>query len=257
MPSLTPCFFDVFSVPMTNKNISILSWNVRGLGQLQRYEDVLTELIARRPDVVALQETKLEGVDLPKRKTFLPSRLSSFATRPSLGAAGGILTAWDSTTITLSFTFELHHSLTTVLTFNADGGTLSITNVYVPTAHTVKPAFLAELTSLANSIVGSWMLIGDFNLMREPSDKNTSAFNFTETKMFNDAINDDIRLVEIPLVDRSFTWSNKRDTPTLVRLDHCLVNLDWNSVFPNSCLSSLTRIASDHIPLLLASHRLD
>lgn len=60
-------------------------------------------------------------------------------------------------------------------------------------------------------------------------------------------------LIEIPLVDRSFTWSNKRETPTLVRLDRCLVNLDWDSSLPNSCLSSLTRFASDHVPLLLTA----
>jgi exonuclease III len=42
-----------------SKNLSLLSWNVRGLGQERRCQDVLSELIAERPSLVTLQETKL------------------------------------------------------------------------------------------------------------------------------------------------------------------------------------------------------
>jgi hypothetical protein len=35
-------------------------------------------------------------------------------------------------------------------------------------------------------------------------------------------------------------------------LDRCLVNLAWDRVFPNTCLSALTRTASDHVPILLS-----
>jgi hypothetical protein len=65
--------------------------------------------------------------------------------------------------------------------------------------------------------------------------------------MFNDLINL-LELLEIPLVDRAYTWSNKRENPTLVRLDRCFVNLAWDTAFPNTGLSSLTRYASDHAP---------
>lgn len=172
-----------------NKTITVFSWNVRGLGQRQRCDDVLTELIAQRPSIVVLQETKLEDVDPSKRRAFLPSRLSNFATRPSNGASGGILTAWDMSTLTLSSTSELQFSLTMAFTLNADGSALSVTNVYAPTASSEKPAFLEELTMLAASVVGPWMLIGDFNLTRSPVDKNNSAFNFAEANMLNDSIN--------------------------------------------------------------------
>jgi hypothetical protein len=98
------------------------------------------------------------------------------------------------------------------------------------------------------------MVIGDFNLVRAPIDKNFGAFNASEAHMFNDVVNR-IRLIEIPLLDRSYTWSNKRANPTLVRLDRCFVNVDWDSAFPNTSLASLTRTASDHVPLLTASTR--
>ncbi|KAF8762519.1 hypothetical protein HU200_009494 [Digitaria exilis] len=149
---------------------------------------------------------------------FLPSRLTCFATRPSDGAAGGILTAWDARVFSLCSTDEREFSLTVVLTLLSDGASLTITNVYAPTARSEKTSFLAELETIAAMTSGPWMIIGDFNLTRLPTDKNKGPFNHSEAHLFNDTINT-IALLEIPLVDRAFTWSNKRDNPTLVRLD--------------------------------------
>jgi len=56
-------------------------------------------------------------------------------------------------------------------------------------------------------------------------------------------------LIEVPLLDRSFTWSNKRSTPTLERLDRVFINLAWDEKLPNTILSSLTRTTFDHVPL--------
>jgi len=69
---------------------------------------------------------------------------------------------------------------------------------------------------------GPWVVMGDFNLTRDPGDKNNGRFNYTEANEFNELINT-LCLIEIPLTDRAYTWSNKRDEPTLVRLDRCFV----------------------------------
>lgn len=135
---------------------------------------------------------------------------------------------------------------------NTDDSTFSFTNVYAPTASADKPAFLAELVEIAHSLTGGWVLIGDFNLTRDAVDKNTPSFNQGEAHMFNDCINS-LELLEIPLLDRAYTWSSKRESHTLVRLDRCLINLQWDELFPNTSLSSLTRFASDHVPLLLTA----
>jgi hypothetical protein len=101
-------------------------------------------------------------------------------------------------------------------------------------------------------MVGAWVVIGDFNLTRAPEDKNNDSFNSSEAMLFNNTINR-LALVEIHLVDRAYTWSNNRADPTLVRLDRCFVNILWESIFPNTALSSLTRAVSDHVPLLLTA----
>jgi len=124
--------------------------------------------------------------------------------------------------------------------------------VYAPVRRDEKQAFFTELASVAATICGAWIVIGDFNLTRDPADKNNDNFNFAEANNFNDLINA-LCLIEIPLADRAYTWSNNRADTTLVRLDRCFVNVEWDAIFPNTTLSTLTRFCSDHVPLLLTA----
>lgn len=245
-----PCVLGVIFVFKITHNLSIIPWNVRGLGHPDRCGDVLFELIAQCPFPVALQETKLINVDVLKHKLFLPSHLSTFVACPSGGASFGILTVWDSTILSTLSTDVREFSLKLGMALIADGTPLTMTNVYAPTTRSDKTRFLAELSYLAMTILGPWLIIGNYNLTRTPMDKNKETFNFQEARTFNGLINS-LDLIEIPLVDRAFTWSNRRDDPTLVRLDCCLVNLDWDEAFPNICLTSLMRAASNHVPLLV------
>ena len=144
---------------MLNKTLSLFSWNVRGLGQSCRCDDVLAELISSRPTFACLQETKLAQVTPAKRKTFLPVRMSSFAARPSAGAAGGILTAWDANSCTVTDTLERPYSLTVFVMLAADGTTLHLTNIYAPTVSAEKSVFLAELAEIAGHVTGPWIII--------------------------------------------------------------------------------------------------
>lgn len=79
-------------------------------------------------------------------------------------------------------------------------------------------------------------------------EKNNSNFKAGEAEAFNDTINE-LCLIELPHLDRQYTWSNRRESPTLERLDRAFINVAWDSTLPNSILSSLTRTTSDHVPL--------
>jgi hypothetical protein len=86
--------------------------------------------------------------------------------------------------------------------------------------------------------------------MRHSSEKNTDGFRQHEADAFNEKINS-LSLIELPLLDRRFTWTNNRADPTLERLDRVFINLTWAQMFPNTSLSSLTRFISDHVPLIV------
>jgi hypothetical protein len=57
------------------------------------------------------------------------------------------------------------------------------------------------------------------------------------------------------MVDRQFIWANSLPDPTYKKLDHVLMNTDWESKYPLVSVRALERIErlSDHAPILLIS----
>lgn len=55
----------------------------------------------------------------------------------------------------------------------------------------------------------------------------------------------------MPLVGRRYTWSNERESPTLVKLDRVLTTVDWDDMYPECLLQSHATELSDHCPLIL------
>jgi len=53
-----------------------------------------------------------------------------------------------------------------------------------------------------------WIIVGDFNLMRSPDNRNRPGGDVTEMLLFNETINS-LGIVELPLQGKRFTWSNK------------------------------------------------
>lgn len=102
---------------------------------------------------------------------------------------------------------------------------------------------------MAAQLSGPWFVMGDFNLTRDPADRNNANFNSNLAEQFNNAIYN-LQLMELPLMDRQFTWSNKRAIPTLARLDRAFFNLAINDLFLGAQLTSGLHPTSDHTPIL-------
>lgn len=119
-----------------HKVISLVSWNVRGLGDPKKCVLVLDTLMSSSPTVVCLQETKLANPSNPKLRDFLPRKLLSFDTLPANGASGGVLTAWDSNSVTLVSSTRGSFCLTTIPQSTTTDLQITITNVYAPSNHT-------------------------------------------------------------------------------------------------------------------------
>jgi len=54
-----------------------------------------------------------------------------------------------------------------------------------------------------------WVIVGDFNLIRRPKDRNKEGGDATEMYLFNEAI-DTLGLIDLPMLGRHFTWTNKQ-----------------------------------------------
>lgn len=93
--------------------ISICSWNVRGLGDVNKCSDVLAELISINPHLALLQESKLQDISDQKLRSFIPRALDHSVSLPAVGSAGGTISAANSSYLNIvSYT---NHSYSTTL----------------------------------------------------------------------------------------------------------------------------------------------
>jgi hypothetical protein len=92
------------------------------------------------------------------------------------------------------------------------------------------------------------MILGDFNLMRNPTDRNRTGGDTNNMLLFNTVIQI-YDLEEIPLKGRSYTWSNMQQSPLLEKLDWVFTSANLTSEFPNTLSFPLSRLGSDHIPI--------
>ncbi|CAN6300756.1 unnamed protein product [Urochloa humidicola] len=237
---------------MNAKNVvfSLVSWNVRGLSDCDKCRLVRDALSSARTDIACLQESKLSTTSAAKARSFLPPHLSDFHCVDATTTRGGIVTAWNARTFTLTSFLSRQRSLTTFFTSTASNYSFAVTNVFAPSDHRDSIAFLEDLEEVASNVHGNWVLCGDFNLTRGSDDNSNGNVHQNLADAFNGCINR-LGVIDIPLLDRLFTWSNQRSNPTLAQLDRVFFNVEMSLSFPNSSLTSLPKPTSDHTPLQL------
>lgn len=124
--------------------------------------------------------------------------------------------------------------------------------VYGPVDHDLSQDFLAELKDICNWFDLPVVLGGDYNLIRESKDKNNGNIDMKLIDLFNHFIGD-CNLKEIKKNNAKFTWTNKQEVPIMVNLDRVLITVSWESKFPLSHAWCLTRVGSDHNPVIFYS----
>jgi hypothetical protein len=93
---------------------------------------------------------------------------------------------------------------------------------------------------------------GDFNLIRNEGEKNSDNVNYTVMDLFNNFTGNHQHR-EVRRAGPKYTWTNKQLKPIMVNLDRFLISTDWEERFPLCMAWSLTRVGSDHSPIILDS----
>ncbi len=170
----------------------------------------------------------------------------------AVGTRGGLITAWNPDLFDCLVDWIGSYSLNVILKRKVDDGLFVISNIYGPTGGTSKVDFFRELLDLHGLSPNIWMALGDFNTLFSLQDKSGTPTNVSSILRFRGVINE-IGLTDLPLSNRSFTWTNGRRNPTLERLDRAFVSQGWFSAFPNTSLRALPRPRSDHSPLVVSA----
>jgi hypothetical protein len=126
-----------------------------------------------------------------------------------------------------------------------------LTNIYAPCSPDGKLAFLRWFKNVYMPDDCLWIIMGNFNLIRRPKNRNKPGGDSYLMQPFNDAISK-LGLIELPLSRQQFTWINSQQNPLLERLDWVFVSQSWSLEFPISWVKTLTRDTFDHVPCAIS-----
>ena len=98
---------------------NILVWNVRGLNDKGRRDNLRKIVDAARPALVCLQETKLSHITVRDVSSFLGPDFSQFVYLPAQQTRGGILIAWRDGVFSVDH-HHVHRYSVSVLLSNGD-----------------------------------------------------------------------------------------------------------------------------------------
>lgn len=132
----------------------------------------------------------------------------------------------------------------------ADDFAWRLISVYGPVKDNLKQDFLNDLNVLIKSVDIPTLIGGDFNLIRRREEKSSGNVNVHLMDTFNDFVaNTELR--ELHRGGGQYTWSNKQVQPIMVVLDRVFMNASWEAHFPLVTTHSITRVGSNHNPLMV------
>ena len=149
----------------------------------------------------------------------------------SIGASGGLLSLWKDDFFSVDETIKGNHFLLlrgTIIECNFE---YVLCNIYAPNLDSERRVFWEEMIELKRGFNLPWCFAGDFNVVKEESERSGGVFNAGPSMDFVNFIQS-YSLVDLNLARRKFTWSNNREHQTWGRLDRFLILSDWMTKFP-------------------------
>ena len=175
---------------------------------------------------------------------------------PSRHRSGGLWLMWsddiDITVHTTSF-----HLILAIATIRATNQKFGLVCIYGDPYHRQTSLIWNQITSFVyNNATLPMLCMGDMNDLLYDIDKSTPVTNRFRMNAFQSFVKS-CGLFDLGYSGPAYTWTNKRfsSKPVYERLDRCLVNADWCTLFPISNVYNLPLMhtISDHAPILLST----
>ncbi|GLU10723.1 hypothetical protein SLE2022_275090 [Rubroshorea leprosula] len=225
--------------------MSILCWNCRGLGNPRAVRSLIELVGLKKPAVVFLCETLLDGRGMDRIRQRL--RFHNCFTVDKIGRSGGLVMLWTSEVSLSLLSYSTNHIDMEVE--GMGGCKWRLTGYYgCPERHRRRRSW-ALLRELASRSLLPWLICGDFNdILRQDEKVGGDAQPEWLLAGFNDAI-EACSLTELRMVGGSFTWQRGEIRE---KLDRGLATTRWHDTFPHAIVRLLPPLASDHKPLWIS-----
>ncbi|KAD4178377.1 hypothetical protein E3N88_26968 [Mikania micrantha] len=200
---------------------------------------------------ISLQETQFtNGDDVPFVNIWGNYDYDSCVV-PSVGRSGGLACCWDPSMFNKHQVIYSKHFI--VISGNWQGleGKINLVNVYAPQGDIDKRHLWMDLLCILNTNEGCWVLMGDFNAIRQASDRSSGAPIDRAAMEFNEFILE-AGLSEINMCGGRFTWM-KDDGSSSSKIDRFLLCQSMILRWPMAMVKVLDRRWSDHRPIVLLS----
>lgn len=234
-----------------NLPISCMVWNVQGAGNTA-FTSALKEVVRmHKPNVLALIETHMGGNQAQKIASIIG--YGGHTRVDAMGFSGGIWIYWKPEFVTVEPILKHHQHITMNIT-RVGAQPWYFTAVYASPDPSKRKELWDELKEFARTHNKPWLLAGDFNDTRFPSERSSSCSETTRrSRLFNDWI-DDMQLVEVEFAGAAHTWARglTPETRHSGRLDRALCNGDWSMRFDKAKVKHLPALQSDHCPILVS-----
>lgn len=166
------------------------------------------------------------------------------------GNSGGLISIWDPKVFMKDKVTKDNNFLHVGGLLMAGSVRINLLNVYAPQKNNEKRMLWSKIYNLIGSNDGWWILLGDFNAVRDREDRKNSKFDKLCTRDFNNFI-DEAGLREFNQKGFRYTYmSSRKGVFKWSRIDRFLVCENVVNKWPNAYVRVLNRNLSDHSPLL-------
>jgi exonuclease III len=204
------------------------------------------------PNIVLLQETKMELISQGTIRNALGlDYQDNFIYLPAFGSSGGIIIAANPLVMQIISDSSTSHTFSARVHDLRNNKTWTLTGVYGPQGNLERKMFIRELKQLSQSALPQWLIMGDFNLLYQESDKNSETIDRNMIHRFRRALNH-MEVKEIQLSGRKFMWSNRHSNPTMSKIDHAFASVRWERWYAKPYLQTMSSSTSYHCPLMLS-----
>ncbi|GKV17660.1 hypothetical protein SLEP1_g28131 [Rubroshorea leprosula] len=235
-----------------NKRIAAELWNfAKRIGAVTEEEELVIRKFEEmeKRDRATKEETKKCGLDRNYCKRLWHSEDFEWVGKDSVGRSGRLLCVWNSKAINVKHVWEGENFIGIQGVWIVENVAVNVVNVYCPCQLAGKRILWLELKILVLQSGGMWSIVGDFNAVQKVEEKIGSSRLTIEMGEFDNFIRDS-GLIDIPLVGRKLTWY-QIGGKFMSRIDRALLSEEWLSKWGEATQWGLSRIVSDHCPILL------
>ncbi|KAL6226651.1 hypothetical protein ACLB2K_000612 [Fragaria x ananassa] len=212
-------------------------------------------VLLHKPDVVFLSETHQPDSYLQVIRNQLGFG-QSFYISPTVNSAGALCLWWRDDIRLNIISSSKYHIDSSLFGLNCEQGA-RISWLYGPPYNEDKLEFWEYWKNLARNggSDGCWLLIGDLNEVLHICEREGGSVWSSYRRNYLRELMDAGSLLDMGYKGQAFTWARKEDNVIVLqeRLDRALTNETWILHWPESSLTHLARIGSDHNPLLFST----